>query len=174
MNKCFNTVIGSLVMDETTPIVLLMEAGHVEDAVRDLVRIGYDTITGYATPDTLERYFEDGGATASIEEITFGDVARMKETPGTAVLDVRFASEYASAHVPDALNASYTRLPAYVEDRVPQELTLLVHCAGGARAAAASAFLAREGYDVKYVNGAFGEYAEAYEVEAGLPDVVAA
>ena len=34
-------------------------------------------------------------------------------------------------------------------------------------AAAASAFLVREGYDVRYVNGAFGAYAEAHAVETG-------
>ena len=174
MNKSFNTVVGSLVMDETTPIVLLIEEGHVEEAVRDLVRIGYDNVTGYATPDTLERYMEEGGETASVEEITFEDVARMKDDAGTTVLDVRFASEYASSHVPGAVNASYTRLPAYVDDRVPQGQTLLVHCAGGARAAAASAFLARKGYDVKYVNGAYDEYATSYEVEAGAPVAVEA
>lgn len=167
MNKSFNAVVGSLVVDETTPIVLVVEADHLEEAVRDLVRIGYDALAGYATPDTLERYFEDGGEAASIEEITFDDVARLRDADGVAVVDARFASEYASAHVPGAVNASYTRLPAYAEDRIPEGKTLLVHCASGARSAAASAFLAREGYDVKYVDGSFADYAEAHEIAEG-------
>jgi hydroxyacylglutathione hydrolase len=154
-------------VDETTPLVLVVEQDHLDEAVRDLIRIGYDAIAGYVTPDVLERYFEDGGAHASIAEITFEDVARMKDDPAVAVLDVRFASEYAAAHVPGAANASYTRLPDYVADRVPQGKTLLVHCVTGARSAAASAFLARQGFDVRYVNGAFADYASAYEVEEG-------
>ncbi|OZC01404.1 MBL fold metallo-hydrolase [Rubricoccus marinus] len=174
MNKSFNTVVGSLVVDETTPIVLVIEAGHVEEAVRDLVRIGYDNVVGYATPDTLERYVEDGGETASIPEITFEDLARRKDEDGTAVVDVRFASEYAGGHVPGAVNASYTRLPDYETDRIPSGKTLLVHCASGARSAAASAFLAREGYDVAYVNGAFGDYAEDHEVATGSRETVEA
>ena len=174
MNRSFNTVVGSLVADETAPIVLVVEEGKVEEAVRDLVRIGYDRVVGYATPDTLERYFEDGGEAASIAEATFDDVARQRDADGVAVVDVRFASEYASAHVPGAVNASYTRLPETVRDRVPEEKTLLVHCASGARSAAASAFLAREGYDVTYVDGHFDDYAEAHEVAAGSPESVAA
>jgi hydroxyacylglutathione hydrolase len=174
MNKAFNTVIGSLVVDETTPLALVVEADHLEEAVRDLVRIGYDNVVGFATPDTLETYFENGGAAASIEEITFDDVARMKSDAGATVVDVRFASEFAEGHVPGAVNASYTRLPDYVEDRVPEGRTLLVHCATGARSAAASAFLARLGYDVKYVSDDFTDYATAHEVETGRPALATA
>ena len=165
MNKSFNTVVGSLVTDETKPFVLIIEEEQVEEALRDLVRIGYDNIVGFFTPEGLEHYFEAGGAFATIEEITFDDVARMKDDENMVVLDARLASEYAEGHVPGAVNASYTRLPEYLEKRVPKDKTLLVHCASGARAAAASAFLARNGCDVKYVNDAFAAYAEKNEVE---------
>jgi len=174
MNKAFNMVIGSLVTNETQPIVLIIEDEHVEEALRDLVRIGYDNIVGFVTPAGLERYFEADGAFTAIKEITFEDVARMKDDENVKVLDARFGSEYAEAHVPGAVNASYTRLPDYLEERVPKGKTLLVHCASGARAAAASAFLARNGYDVKYVNDAFAAYAEKNEVmmdQTALPEV---
>lgn len=167
MNKSFNAVVGSLVTDETTAITLIVEEGSLDEAIRDLVRIGYDNVTGYVTPEGLERYFEDGGATATIPELTFDDVARLRTEDNVEVLDVRFASEYEAAHVPGALNASYTRLPAYLEDRVPQEATLLVHCQSGGRAAAASAFLAREGHDVRYVNGPFTDYSATHQTAQG-------
>jgi hydroxyacylglutathione hydrolase len=157
LNKSFNTVVGSLVVDETLPIVLIVEESGLDEAIRDLIRIGYDHLVAYATPATLETYFEDGGASASIPEITFEELLRLREDESTVVLDVRFASEYAGMHLPGALNASYTRLPAYLAGRVPSGKTLLVHCATGARSAAASAFLARAGYDVRYVNGGFAE-----------------
>ncbi len=89
-------------------------------------------------------------------------------------VDVRFASEYAEGHVPGAINASYTRLPDYVEQRIPHGKTLLVHCATGARSAAASAFLARAGYDVRYVSDSFPDYAAAHEVETGKPALATA
>ena len=174
MNKSFNTVVGSLVVDETTPLVLIVEADHLDEAVRDLVRIGYDNVAGFATPDTLETYFENGGDAASIEEITFDDLARLKDDARTAVVDVRFASEFTEGHVPGAVNASYTRLPDYVDDRIPEGKTLLVHCVSGARSAAASAFLARRGYDVKYVSQEFEDYATNHEVETGQPALATA
>ncbi|HMB89275.1 MAG TPA: rhodanese-like domain-containing protein [Rhodothermales bacterium] len=169
MNKSFNSYVGSLIIDETTPIVLIIEEGSVTEAVRDLVRIGYDNLVGYITLGSLERYFNRGGTTATIEEITFEELNQMQDNPGVAVLDVRFASEFAEGHVPDAINASNTRLPDYVKDRVPQGKTLLVHCATGARSAAAAAFLARQGYDVKYVGGNFTDYQAIGEVEKGEP-----
>jgi hydroxyacylglutathione hydrolase len=167
MNRSFNTVVGSLVVDETAPLVLVVEEEHVEEAVRDLVRIGYDNVQAYATPETLERYFEEGGAFASIDEVIMRDVARLRAHDYVAVVDVRFASEYEAGHVPGAINASYTRLPQYAKERLPEGRVLVVHCASGARSAAAAAWLQREGYDVKYVNGFFGDYRAVGEVEVG-------
>ncbi len=158
MNKTFNTVVGSLVEEETTPIVLLVDEADVETAVRDLVRIGYDHVVGIATSDTLQRYFQNDGPSASIDEIAFDEVEALRQEPNTTVVDVRYRSEYEEdGHVEGALNASYTRLPEYEAD-LPKDQTLVVHCASGARAAAASAFLARTGRTVKYVNDAFANY----------------
>jgi hydroxyacylglutathione hydrolase len=158
MNKTFNTVVGSLVEDETTPIYLIVDAEDVEEAVRDLVRIGYDNIAGFAEIETLQRYFQDGGASATIEEATFDDLDALRQVDDTAVLDVRYRSEFEEGHVDGALNASYTRMPEYAAD-LPTDQTLLVHCGSGARAAAASAFLRRTGRDVVYINDHFDNYA---------------
>jgi hydroxyacylglutathione hydrolase len=161
MNKSFNTVVGSLVEDETTPIVLLIDEEDVDEAVRDLVRIGYDNVVGFAEIETVQRYFQNDGPSATIDEVTFDDVDALRQEPNTTVVDVRYRSEYeADGHVEGALNASYTRLPEYEAD-LPTDQTLVVHCASGARAAAASAYLARTGRTVKYVNDAFGNYAQA-------------
>jgi hydroxyacylglutathione hydrolase len=167
MNKSFNTVVGSLVEDETLPILLVIEESAVEEAVRDLVRIGYDHVVAFVTPETLSRYFERGGRSGTIQRITFRDIAAQRNDPEVAVVDVRFAAEYAGGHIPGAISASYTRLPSYRKDRLPEGKTLLVHCASGARSAAASAFLAREGWDVKYVDGLFASWKDLGEVVQG-------
>lgn len=172
MNKTFNTVVGSLVVDETTPIVLIAHETSVEEAVRDLVRIGYDNIIAFAEIETLERYFADGGEKETIKEIDFRQLEAMRHQEGVKVVDVRFAAEYESAHVPDAINASYTRLPDYLKDRIPHGKTLVVHCVSGARAAAAVSFLAAKGLDVQYVNGKFSEYSEIGEAMQGEPMAV--
>jgi len=170
LNKSFNTAVGSLVEDETQPIVLIVESAGVEEAVRDLVRIGYDGIEGYATPETLTRYFDRGGVEGRIEELPMEDLPLRRKDPGTLVLDVRFAAEFQSGSVPGAVQASYTRLPSYVrEGRIPRGPTLLVHCQSGGRSAAAAAYLAREGFPVVFVGGNFSTYAAIDEVYRGAP-----
>lgn len=165
-NKSFNTVVGSLVADDQTPLVLIIDEEDVEQAVRDLVRIGYDRIEAFATPETLTRYFNEGGARASIPIISFEEVAQMRTQPNVAIIDVRYASEYEAGHIPGAINASYTRLPEYL-DRIPRDQTLLVHCVSGARSAAAASFLAAQGYEVQYVIDDFANYRRLGPVEEG-------
>ena len=171
LNKSFNTVVGSLLVDETTPLLMIVDGDRVEEAVRDLVRIGYDEIPAYATPETLEAHFAAGGASASIPQVSFDEVAELRRDPAVHVLDVRLASEHAEGHVPDSINASYTRLPLYLQERVPRDGALLVHCQTGARSAAAAAYLAREGRDVRFVGEPWSAWVDGgHEVERGAPD----
>lgn len=152
LNRSFNTVMGSLVVDEQQKLLLIAEEEQIEEAVRDLVRIGYDQVVAYATPMTLETYFEGGGTWSAIPEIDFHELDRLRNQGDTIVVDVRYASEYDEFHIPGAVNASYTRLPAYEDDgRLPREARLMVHCATGARSAPAASYLARHGYHVLYV-----------------------
>lgn len=174
LGKSFVHYVGSLLTDETAPLVLVADEGDVEEAVRGLIRIGYDRVEAFVAPAELHRHFDRGGDAEVIEEIDFDALADRRSGPETAVLDVRFASEYEAGHVPGAVNASYTRLPEYLEARVPDEQELLVHCGSGARAAAAAAYLARKGYNVAYVNDVFSHYAETYETDRGGADAVAA
>jgi hydroxyacylglutathione hydrolase len=157
MDNTFNTVVGSLVEDETTPIYLIVDEEDVEEAVRDLVRIGYDNVKGFAEIETLQRYFQDDGPSETIEEVTFDDLDALRETGTAEVLDVRYRSEFEEGHVDGAMNASYTRMPEYAKD-LPEDKTLLVHCRTGRRAAAASAFLRRTGRDVVYINDNIDDY----------------
>ncbi|MFQ5570435.1 MAG: rhodanese-like domain-containing protein, partial [Rhodothermales bacterium] len=150
MNRTFNTVVGSYV-EEETPIYLIIEEDQVEEAVRDLVRIGLDTVVGYATPEVLARYRDEGGALGSIPEIRFENVEALRHREDVTALDVRGIAEYRTGCVPGAYNVAYTRLSVRKEE-VPLDKTLLVYCRTGARAAVASAFLACCGYTVQYVN----------------------
>ena len=159
LTKTFNTVVGSLVSDAEAPLYLIVEHERVDEAVRDLVRVGYDNIQGYTTPAELERYFEDGGVAATIATMDFDEVDAWRTRPDVHVLDVRFATEYAPSHVPNAQNIAYTRLADRLAE-VPEDETLLVHCASGGRAAVAAAYLAREGRQVRYVDGTFSSWAE--------------
>ena len=162
LTKSFCTAVGSVVVDETAAITLIVAEDALGGVVRDLVRIGFDNIRGFVEPEVLDRYFAEGGAPAAIPEIDLAAASRLAENGDGEVLDVRYASEYAASHLPGAVNASYTRLPDYA-DRLPANGSLLVHCLSGARAAVAASYLAREGRDVHYINDLFTAYAGSLE-----------
>jgi hydroxyacylglutathione hydrolase len=156
-NKSFNTAAGSII-EEDMPIYLIIEEEHLQEAVRDLVRIGLDNIVGYATPATLELYADHGYEMASIREIHMNDLsAVLAAEPEVKVLDVRNKAEHDPAHVPGSANIAYTRLWLR-RDEVPSG-TNAIHCVSGGRSAVSAALLARLGHDVIYINGEFDQWA---------------
>ncbi|NGP75798.1 MBL fold metallo-hydrolase [Balneolaceae bacterium YR4-1] len=150
MEKQFNTTAGSYIR-ENENIFLIIDESRVEEAVRDLIRIGLDNVEGYATPDDLVHYADNGGKLSSIDIIDFEDTAHLKKDEENFIVDVRKASEFEKGHLEGALNIAHTRLLDR-EDELPKDKTLLVHCRTGIRASVASALLVRDGFKVKYIN----------------------
>jgi hydroxyacylglutathione hydrolase len=160
-DKTFPTVTGSYIKLDT-PIYLIIDEEQVEEAVRDLVRIGLDTVAGYATFETLEAYVAQGGEMTSTREIDIADLDAFRGQNGIQVLDVRRKSEFDAGHVPGAQNIAHTRLLDRL-DEVPEDKQLWVHCRSGARSAVAAALLERAGHDVVYVNGLIDDWQAASE-----------
>ena len=111
--------------------------------------------TGFAPPSTL---VECGLAEEVVERIDFPDLAADIDTDMWTVLDVRGAAEFGGAHIPGAINIAYTRLASRI-DEVPRDKPIMAYCRTGNRASAAAALLAREGFDVTLVDGAFAYWA---------------
>jgi hydroxyacylglutathione hydrolase len=150
LNRTFPTVIGSL-LDPSLPIVLLVDEAGLDEAVRDLVRIGFDRVTGWAPVPSVGKLRSWGVTPAHIERIDGAELERRRHEGRVSVLDVRGAVEFRTGHLPEAVNIAHTRLRPRA-DAVPLG-PVYVHCRTGARAAAASAFLARRGVPVVYVDG---------------------
>lgn len=151
-NKTFNTIVGSYVSDEED-IYLIIDESKVEEAVIDLIRIGLDNIKGYSTPEELVEFENEGGTLFSTETINFEKVDELMPTGDYNLMDVRKKSEFDEGHHPQALNISHTRLVDRLEE-IPTDKPVMVHCKSGARAAAASALLEKEGFVVQYINDA--------------------
>ena len=152
----FPTIAGSYI-DEHAAIYLIVEEARVDEAVRDLIRIGFDDIRGYATPATLAAFGETAGALERLDTIDMAEMERLRAQGDGLVLDVRGRAEYDAAHVDGALNIAHTRLHVRM-DEVPKEKLLLVHCNSGGRSAAAASLLVRNGYDVLDVDDLFSNY----------------
>ncbi|BCS31309.2 MBL fold metallo-hydrolase [Luteitalea sp. TBR-22] len=160
----FTAATGAYV-DPGQSMVLLAEESDVDRLVRQLLRIGLDRIEGWIAPAELDRWRADGGATSSIERISFSQAPQPGQD-GTWI-DVRSAAEFAADHVPGALHVPQSRL-AVEQARVPRGRPVIVHCATGGRAALASAFLARLGHDVRYVDDDFARWrAQARQEKVG-------
>ncbi len=163
----FCAIAGSYV-EVDTPIVLLVDERRVGEAVRALVRVGLDRVTGYVTPETLAEFVRHGGRLVQTQMV---DMAQMEaqRLAGTAqVLDVRGATEFEAGHVPGAMNIPHTRVAALL-DTLPPGTPLLVHCNSGARSAAAVSMLEHLGYQPVQVNDVFANYRRA-DLNLGVTD----
>ncbi|NGP87673.1 MBL fold metallo-hydrolase [Fodinibius halophilus] len=156
-NGSFNTIAGSYA-DADADLYLVIEEDNLEEAVRDLIRVGLDNIEGYVTPRMLRDW--DGSLT-SIETIDFDAVEEHRQANDSIVLDVRKATEYAEGHLPDAINIAHTRLADEL-DKLPKDKQLLVHCAAGGRASYASGLLDKEGFDVQWVDDDYENWEHKY------------
>jgi phage shock protein E len=80
----------------------------------------------------------------------FGDVspsqARELVGSGALLLDVRTPGEFASGHLPGALNVPVGELGGRLEGLGPKERAIVVYCASGVRSAAAAGMLERAGF----------------------------
>lgn len=142
---------GSYLEDDARILLVVDSDEEVEEAVRQLVRIGYDHIAGWIT--VVEALASDARLD-KLKSLSPKDLGG-----GLAVLDVRGAGEHAASRVKGAVHIAHTRLAARIYD-VPKGVTLYVHCAGGARAAMAASFLASTGRDVVWVDGRFTDIPE--------------
>ena len=155
----FITYLGWLIPWETPVTLLAGTAEDVEQAQRDLARIGIDRPAGAAT-GTVEDW-ADGDQPASFDLVDFADLAaRRRDGQDPLVLDVRRDDERAggyvagSQHIP--LHGLLDRL-----DEVPSDKPVLVHCASGYRASIAAGVLDRAGVDVVLINDSFDNAATA-------------
>ncbi len=157
-DKNFNTIAGSYAGDAGQDIYLIIEVEQLEQAVRDLIRVGLDNIKGYVLPADLSSW---NGDLEEIKAISFDEMNRLRVDKNVQVLDVRRATEYAEGHLPGSINIAHTRLAGELGD-LPRDKQLLVHCSTGIRASYASGLLAKEGFDVQWVDDEFKNWKEKY------------
>ncbi len=156
LTNTFTTDAGSMVREDED-IYLIIEPNRVDEAVRDLVRIGLDRVRGWM--DSAE--MAGAAHLATTPEIAPAQAAALIDTGSVSVLDVRRASEFAAGHLDNARNIAHTRLAAHL-DELPTNGKLLVHCQGGVRSARACGFLQRLGYDVVNMQGGYAAWQQAH------------
>jgi hydroxyacylglutathione hydrolase len=152
----FGTWLGWVVPDPDRPIVLVLRnVADWDDAVRQALRIGFETIAGYVRGGFLA-WAEAGLPTEAGGATDVRGLARKLEVGGPdapLVIDVRQVSEYESGHLPGALPILAGDLPDRL-DELPRDRPIATICASGYRASVAASLLRAAGFDrVTWVSG---------------------
>lgn len=150
LTSSFNTDAGSMI-DEHEDIDLVVEPARLEEAVRDLIRVGLDRIVGWIPPEVVEEHLRSGRAAAA-PEVGVDKARELIAGGGAFVLDVRRASEFSLGRIPGARNIAHTRLASRLAE-VPRDRPVLVNCRSGARSASSVALLRKNGFDAINLGG---------------------
>lgn len=147
----FSTHIGSMVRD-IDDIYLIVTPGHLEEVVRDLIRIGLDRIRGWVDASEIESYPDSVQHMVGLTEVDATEASAMIDQGVVQVLDVRRKTEFDLGHLPGAINIAHTRLASRL-DEIPAGKRLLVNCHSGVRSAVSCSYLQRLGYQVVNLKG---------------------
>ena len=162
LDSIFCTAVGSVIEDPEAKILLISSTDSGEEAIRRMVRVGYDNVDAEISLETLYRYMGPMECCGGIETIDFAEMEKMRHA-GAEIIDVRYVSEFEEGHVQGAINAPYPRLAERLGDFSCNK-EIAVHCGSGLRAALAASYLASKGFKVKMVNDWFRNYKEVGEV----------
>ncbi len=129
-----------------TPLILIADQqAEREEAIRQLVRIGYDDLRGYLEGG-IPAWEAAGLPVARVPRMPVEELARrLERVDPPTVIDVRFESEWRAGHIPGALHIEAGRLPA-VDLPLPDDRLTIVHCGHADRSTVGISVLERRGY----------------------------
>lgn len=154
----FSTYLGWL-FPYDRKLTLVGSREDVENAIRDLSRIGIDSPDAALGEDP--RALAPEAAVSSYPRVDWEGMLAQRR-PDEVILDVRRADEYKASRIEGAVNIPLHELLTRL-DEVPAG-RLWVHCGSGYRSGVAASLLERAGHDVVQVDDAFDRAASA-----GLP-----
>jgi hydroxyacylglutathione hydrolase len=143
-------VFAGWVLAYDQPILLVLEdEGHLEKAVRYLIRAGYDRIDGYLKGGT-EGWYNAG---LPVESLPLLSVHHLKDKldrgEELVVLDTRGQDEWDTGHIKEALHIYVGHLEARLAE-VPEDKPVAVICNVGHRAGLGASILLRAGLSPVY------------------------
>ncbi|MBN1134724.1 MAG: MBL fold metallo-hydrolase [Methanosarcinaceae archaeon] len=132
------------------PILLVLEEKEqLESAVRYLIRLGYDNITGFLNGG-ISAWYINALPIDSFNLISVHDLKNMLEKGEKMfILDVRSDEEWREGHIRYALNIYIGNLERNL-DKVPRDCRIIIYCGTGRRSNIAASILKKHGYDRIY------------------------
>jgi hydroxyacylglutathione hydrolase len=151
------------------PVILVSDTTDVHDeAVRQLVRIGYDDLPGHLAGG-VHAWEQAGLSLTKLPVLTVAQVReRLKRSEPLMVLDARQDAEWAAGHIAGARHVEAGALTAD-DHGLPRNVPIAAHCGHEQRSATALSVLERHGYtNLHLIEGGWSAWQEAgYPLAAG-------
>lgn len=134
-------------------LLVLEDESHLDEAVRQLLRVGFENICGYLQLG-MRGWIEAGLPFATLPQLSVHELkARMErgETSegGLQLLDVRREDEWDEGHLPTARHVFAAFLGERL-DELDRDRPVAVYCGSGYRASIAASVLQRNGFRAVY------------------------
>lgn len=141
------------------PIALIVETPLLlEQAVRNLIRLGYDSFAGYLRVG-MDHWSKNGNEISTLPMITAKDLqTSMKKGEEMLLIDVRDRRETAHGVIEGARQLHLGEVQARLGE-LPKNKTIITYCGSGVRGSCAASLLLRNGYNkVVNLHGGFGAW----------------
>jgi hydroxyacylglutathione hydrolase len=140
-----------------SPLVLLAgNARHAAEAVRQLLRVGFDTVAGYLDGG-YEAWCKARGATGAFDIISARELRdRIARHERQILVDVRTPREWRDGHVAEAINIPVSELAGRAAEL--RGTVVATICESGFRSSLAASLLLRAGVDVVNVSDGTAAY----------------
>ncbi len=129
-----------------TPMILLADyPAEREEAVRQLIRIGFDDLRGYLEGG-MPAWEAEGLPVSTVRILPAEELAQqLKRGKAPPILDVRSDAEWRAGHLPKAIHVEAGRLPE-ADLSLPQDELKVIHCGHSERTTVGISVLERRGY----------------------------
>ncbi len=150
-------------VDYHRPTYLICEPDQLEEAARQLHKIGVEEIAGAFNASEIK---SSGLATEVYSTGTPAELSHSIEAGDVKLLDLRSEEEWNEGHIEQAEHRFLGRLPKYL-DELPRDSKFVVQCQSSARSAIGASVLQAAGFkDVVNLTGGYVAWKTA-----GLPSV---
>lgn len=137
--------VGALIPGTQHPILLVTDEGRETETITRLSRIGYDHVLGYLEGG-FQQWKLDGLPIDTFQRISALTLESSFDLI-PMIIDVRNESEYAAKHIEGALNIPLDYLNRELH-RIPKDMPVVLHCAGGYRSMVALSMLKSKGWEL--------------------------
>jgi hydroxyacylglutathione hydrolase len=155
LSPAFGSWAGWMLPADARLVLLLASRADLDEAVRQLIRVGSEGFEGYLEGG-MAAWRAEGYETVSIPRIAAETVP---PSGSLLVVDVREPPEWSQNHIPGAVSLPLSELRERLSS-LPRE-PLLVHCAHEFRSTIANSLLERAGFRVSHLVGGFAAWRQA-------------